>query len=170
MGAKRKTNSKNSRKYREQRQNTVKVLLFCLLCICVLVGLAAVTAKKREKDRDAALETSDHGKNENMVVTNGQEYQAVDDIRLDTATGLAQLHVVNAADSGVYLKVTVELKTGGLLYESELLEPGGVLEEIRIEDEIAAGEYPVAISIDSYALDSRRMLNGVVYARMLYAQ
>lgn len=168
--ARRKKGQESSRQRNEQRRTTVNLLFSGILCLCVLVLIFAVMIKKKESDSNGSYASSDQKKTETVVETKEQKYQAIEDICLDKKTGIARVHIANEASSSVYLKVTVGLENGEILYESELLKPGGVLEEIKIEKDISEGEYTVTISVDSYSLDSKQILNGVVYTRKLYVE
>lgn len=168
--ANRKKGSKSGKRYNEQRRRAINLLFFGILCLCVLVLLFAAAIKQKGNGSSASHTAFDQSKSETAIATEGQKYQAVEDIYLDKDTGIAGMNIVNEVSGSVYLKVTVELENGETLYESELLKPGSVLKEIRIERELSEGEYEFTISIDSYALADEQLLNGVVYTRKLYVK
>ncbi len=65
------------------------------------------------------------------------------------------LRVGNPEGNTCYLKATLQLEDGTVLYESGLLEPGKGFEQIPLNQTLAAGVYQAAVHYQGYAMEDQ---------------
>lgn len=63
------------------------------------------------------------------------------------------LRVGNPAENTCYLKATLKLEDGTVLYESDLLEPGTGFEELTLTQTLEAGSYDAMVHYQGYSMD-----------------
>lgn len=72
-----------------------------------------------------------------------------------------KLRIGNPEDNTCYLKATLQLEDGTVLYESGLLEPGSGFEQIELNQTLEAGTYEAWVHYQGYSMDEARSeLNG----------
>ena len=64
-----------------------------------------------------------------------------------------KLSIGNPAENTCYLKATLMLEDGTVLYESGLLEPGKGMEEIELNQTLEAGTYEAMVRYQGYSMD-----------------
>jgi len=63
------------------------------------------------------------------------------------------LRIGNPEENTCYLKATLQLEDGTVLYESGLIEPGKGFEEIELNQALEAGNYEAAVHFQGYTMD-----------------
>ncbi len=63
------------------------------------------------------------------------------------------LRIGNPEENTCYLKATLQLADGTVLYESGLIEPGKGFEEIELNQTLEAGSYEAVVHFQGYTMD-----------------
>lgn len=63
------------------------------------------------------------------------------------------LRIGNPEENTCYLKATLQLEDGTVLYESGLIEPGKGFEEIELNRTLGAGSYEAVVHFQGYTMD-----------------
>lgn len=66
---------------------------------------------------------------------------------------MLKLRVGNPEENSCYLKATVQLEDGTVLFESDLLKPGKGFEEIELNQTLEAGTYQAMVHYQGYSLE-----------------
>lgn len=64
-----------------------------------------------------------------------------------------RLSIGNPEENSCYLKATLQLEDGTVLYESGLLEPGKGVQEIPLEQSLEAGVYQALVHYQGYTME-----------------
>lgn len=80
--------------------------------------------------------------------------------KMKTGDTILALKVGNPKENTCYLKATVQLEDGTVLYESGLIEPGMGYDEIELKQTLEPGEYNAYVHYQGYSLaENPEMLN-----------
>lgn len=84
------------------------------------------------------------------------------DWEMEAGTDRIDVPLVNTEGNPCYMRFAVKLKDGGeVLYQSDLVPPGQAIPRFRLNRALAAGTYPVTVSISTFSLDDpSQPLNG----------
>lgn len=70
-----------------------------------------------------------------------------------------KLRIGNPKENSCYLKASLKLMDGTVLYESGLLKPGTGFDEIELNQTLSAGEYEALVHYKGYTLEDEKELN-----------
>ncbi len=161
---------------RKQKENARYAILVATLCICLGALIIALAIKNNSDKKDdtstgtdsqTSTERQEVATTQTITQANEQVYNSVNDIVMNKDTGEASINIANDPENIYSLKVTVELDSGEVLYESELIAPGETLGTVTFDIELSEGEYSVIVSVDSYTTDGSELASGVIYTRTL---
>ena len=81
--------------------------------------------------------------------------------KMKTGDTVLKLRIGNPKENTCYLKATLQLEDGTILYESDLLEPGTGYDEVKLNKTLEPGEYQAFVHYQGYAMDEgQEKLNG----------
>lgn len=99
------------------------------------------------KDWDDGIETRTEEIEGKMLVPgySGAKMQSGDTV--------LKIRIGNPEENTCYLKASIQLEDGTVLYQSGLLEPGKGLEEVELTQTLEAGTYNAVVHYQGYTLD-----------------
>lgn len=90
------------------------------------------------------------------------------DIYMENSTNVIDMVLVNPKENECYFAYTFILsETGEEIYQSDLIEPGRALEEVKLNQKMETGEYQLDIRIDTYSLKEQTALNNAIVSTNL---
>ena len=141
-------------------------VLIALLCVlvaalaCAVAWMAAAPGDRPVQD-DAS---SGSGTGDGLVVPERPDMidvVAYESIELAADQTAQQVRFENPVDNDVWLRITLELEDGTVLWRSERLQPGQVVREIELERPLAAGSYDAVLRYEHWTYDDEtKPLNG----------
>lgn len=117
------------------------VAAIALLALLLIVGLKScdgVSVPNYENEIDSTPTTVE--KNNDSIAIPGYE-----GLTLNANSKKQDLCLPNPAQNTCYFQVSLFLEDGTLLWQSDLIEPGGISEPIVLEQALEKGAYPRAI-------------------------
>lgn len=150
---------------KEKKHFNKKILAVIIVVLAILLAGTAcviyfISMKKdvnssayldpNASDWDDEIDSSDEETQGKILVPGytGAKMQAGDTV--------LKIRIGNPGENTCYLKATVQLEDGTVLYESGLLEPGTGLEEIQLQQTLEAGTYDAVVHYQGYTMDEKQ--------------
>lgn len=90
------------------------------------------------------------------------------DIYMEGGTDSIDMMLVNPKENECYFAYTFILsETGQEIYQSDLIEPGRALEEVKLNQKMGTGRYKLDIRIDTYSIKEQNVLNNAIVSTNL---
>lgn len=90
------------------------------------------------------------------------------DIYMESGSDLIDMVLVNPKENECYFAYTFTLsETGEEIYQSDLIEPGRALEEVKLNQKMESGTYKLDIRIDTYSIEEQDVLNNAIVSTNL---
>lgn len=90
------------------------------------------------------------------------------DIYMEGGTDSIDMVLVNPKENECYFTYTFTLnETGKEIYQSNLIEPGRALEEVKLNQKMKSGMYKLNIRIDTYSIKEKNSLNNAIVSTNL---
>lgn len=90
------------------------------------------------------------------------------DIYMEGGTDSIDMVLVNPKENECYFAYTFILsETGEEIYQSDLIEPGRALEEVKLNQKMGTGRYKLDIRIDTYSIKEQNVLNNAIVSTNL---
>ena len=90
------------------------------------------------------------------------------DIYMDDGADSIDMVLVNPKENECYFTYTFILnETGEEIYQSDLIEPGRALEEVKLNQKMISGTYKLDIRIDTYSIEEQNPLNNAIVSTNL---
>lgn len=148
-----------------------------LLIVFVAISIAALlVAGTMHLVKESDIETGamDYTPPEQLNIVTDPNHIAIPgykEILMNAGTDTAYVALWNPPNNPCYFKFTiVNLENEKVLYQSKLIMPGKAVTEIKFNQTIAEGKYPIEIKIDTFSLDDKEVsLNGGVSKAELIA-
>lgn len=143
-------------------------LIIVLLILILGIGLFIIYQLMQREDvagssahiAEDASEWDDGIENEEEKVTGRILVPGYSGASIKEGEKVLSLRIGNPKENTCYLKATLQLEDGTVLYESGLIEPGKGYETIELYDSLEAGEYNAMVHYQGYSMDeSKETLN-----------
>lgn len=90
------------------------------------------------------------------------------DIYMEGGTDSIDMVLVNPKENECYFAYTFILsETGEEIFQSDLIEPGRALEEVKLNQKMGTGRYKLDIRIDTYSIKEQNVLNNAIVSTNL---
>lgn len=146
----------SARKRRNRYLAVLSVILVILLGIAVYLAYTHFQEKPETDgsayvdpgaaDWDAGIEPDEE--EENRILIPG--YSGA---QMNAGETLLWLRIGNPEENTCYLKASLQLEDGTVLYESGILKPGTGFDEIELNQTLEAGEYQALIRYTGYTME-----------------
>ncbi len=155
----------------KSRSSKNKYIVILIILVALLIGvifyLVITTSKKEDKEEEkkggtyVASDASDWDANvDKPEATAGRILvPGYSGAQLKEGEKTLTLSVGNPKENHCYLKATVMLEDGTILYESDLLEPGKGYEQIKLNQSLSKGTYQAMVRYQGYTLEDKGELN-----------
>lgn len=90
------------------------------------------------------------------------------DIYMESGTDLIDMVLINPKENECYFSYTFTLsETGEVIYQSDLIESGRALKEVKLNQKMEPGTYKLDIRIDTYSIEEQDVLNNAIVSTNL---
>lgn len=90
------------------------------------------------------------------------------DIYMENGNDFIDMMLVNPKENECYFTYTFILsETGEEIYQSDLIEPGRALEEVKLNKKMETGKYKLDIRVDTYSMKEQNALNNAIVSTNL---
>lgn len=142
-----------------------KLLAACcaaVCCVAVAVGVALYVQRSPEPQPGANAYVDPNAEDWEVQVDTPEETElgkmlipGYGGATMREGDAVLSLRVGNPEDNTCYLKATLKLEDGTVLYESGLLEPGKGFEQIPLNQTLAAGVYQAVVHYQGYTMEEQ---------------
>ena len=143
--------------------STFKILVVLLLLLILALGafLAYQVMNNDEVSGSSAYvaeDTSewDDGIEQETEITGRILVPGYSGAKMKAGDKVLALRIGNPKENTCYLKATLQLEDGTVLYESELIEPGKGYDSIELIQTLEVGEYEAFVHYQGYSMDENR--------------
>lgn len=148
---------------KKQSNSTFKILVILLLVLILALGafLAYQIINKNNEAGSSAHVAEDasdwdDGIEQDSEITGRILVPGYSGATLKAGSKALALRIGNPAENTCYLKATLQLEDGTVLYESGLIEPGKGYDSIELNQSLKAGEYDAFVHYQGYTMDENR--------------
>lgn len=145
-----------------KKQSKKKILAVIIAVLAILLaGIAGViyfVSLEKNTDSSAYLDPnasewdtnidSDEEESQGRILIPG--YSGA---KMQAGDTVLKIRVGNPEENTCYLKATIQLEDGTVLYESGLLKPGTGFEEVELTQTLEAGTYNAVVHYQGYTMD-----------------
>lgn len=90
------------------------------------------------------------------------------DIYMEGGTDSIDMVLVNPKENECYFAyIFILSETGEEIFQSDLIEPGRALEEVKLNQKMGTGRYKLDIRIDTYSIKEQNVLNNAIVSTNL---
>ncbi len=139
--------------------NRKKKIILSVIAVLIIVAVAAwfYTRPKEVTNYDVEFE-EDQKKPEDesqaSSVGEGIQIPGYKSVEIPADTKDVSVELTNPEENQVYFQISFYLpETDEIIYTSKMIKPGQSLYEIALEREMEAGEYPLTIRYETFAMD-----------------
>ena len=169
------------------KNKTNKILIGIIIClIAVIIGGAIYFTRGTDKDKknktpDSAFEpnldsnasetASNDGNNEEADKPEGIRIPGYPSITVPADTTDIEMNLENPVGNPCYFTFEIVLSdTGETIYKSDMVEPGKVITNVKLQHPLAAGEHNAVIKISTASLTDGKTMNGANVETVLVAK
>lgn len=146
-----------------RKKNRTKTILIIVLIILILalIGIGIWYFLSNDNAPDASIESANFAetevtKNEDTIAIPGYE-----GLTLKADSKKQELSLKNPAENTCYFVITLMLEDGTELWKSEMIKAGDTSKPIKLNEELAAGNYSAKLIYECYRMDKEKTpLNG----------
>lgn len=147
----------------ENKSESKKKIYILIAIILILAVLAACWfAFFKDKGGSGAGEVVawDVNNEDTAGATAGISIPGYTSMVFESGKTTQKVNMGNPKGNSCYFVITLKLSDGKVLYESDYLEPGQGLSQIKLKTSLPAGEYTAVAQYSCYSLEDKSPLNG----------
>lgn len=148
---------------KKKSNSTFKILVILLLILILALGIFLIF-QLRNKDEVSGSSAHvaedtyewDDGIEQDSEITGRILVPGYSGAKMKAGDKVLALRIGNPAENTCYLKATLQLEDGTVLYESGLIEPGKGYDSIELNQSLEVGEYGAFVHYQGYSMDENR--------------